>query len=53
MQAIRQDARFVGLCRKLGLVDYWLATDTWPDCVEEAAGRYDFKALCRESVRAT
>lgn len=28
----------------LGLVDFWMATDTWPDCVDQVP--YDFKAEC-------
>ena len=42
---IRQDPRFVKLCARLGLVEFWLATDLWPDCADEVP--YDFKAECR------
>jgi adenylate cyclase len=41
------DIRFVGLCAKLGLCDYWVATDRWPDCAETVAPYYDFKAEAR------
>ena len=41
---LRADPRFVRLCARLGLVEYWLETDNWPDCVEEVP--YDFKAEC-------
>ena len=34
----------VGLCARLGLCDYWVATGRWPDCVDEVATRYDFRA---------
>jgi TolB-like protein len=44
---IREDKRFVKLCARLGLVDFWLHTDRWPDCVDEMS--YDFKGLCEES----
>jgi adenylate cyclase len=44
--AIR-DSRFVGLCAKLGLCDYWVETDRWPDCVAWVAQTYDFKAEAR------
>ena len=44
---IRRDPRFVALCHRLGLVDYWLEADVWPDCVDEVAPYYDFKAECR------
>ncbi|MFI4975625.1 MAG: TIR domain-containing protein [Caulobacterales bacterium] len=41
------DIRFVGLCAKLGLCDYWLASGRWPDCAEEGSVDYDFKAEAR------
>ncbi len=44
MPEIRQDPHFVGLCARLGLVDFWIATDRWPDCADEVS--YDFKAGC-------
>lgn len=44
--AIR-DPRFVGLCAKLGLCDYWVATNRWPDCALWVADVYDFKAAAR------
>jgi TolB-like protein len=43
---LRRDPRFVRLCARLGLVDYWLATGRWPDCVAEVQPHYDFKAEC-------
>ncbi|MGD0142649.1 MAG: winged helix-turn-helix domain-containing protein [Rhizomicrobium sp.] len=43
---LRQDRRFVRLCAKLGLVDYWTKTGRWPDCVDEIAPHYDFIAEC-------
>ena len=45
MPEIRRDPRFVTLCARLGLVDYWLETDKWPDCVDERLP-YDFRAAC-------
>ncbi|MGI9233504.1 MAG: hypothetical protein ACR2RD_07735 [Woeseiaceae bacterium] len=48
MPEIRSDARFVRLCARLGLVEYWTATEKWPNCVDEVP--YDFKAEC-ESVQ--
>jgi len=44
---MRQDRRFVEVCARLGLVDYWLATGKWPDCVAEPGLPYDFRAECR------
>src|SRR6185369_6073513 len=32
MPEIRNDPRFVPLCARLGLVEFWLATQKWPDC---------------------
>jgi TolB-like protein len=48
MPELRNDPRFVPLCARLGLVEFWLATDKWPDCVDDVP--YDFKAEC-EKVR--
>jgi TolB-like protein/class 3 adenylate cyclase len=44
--AFRCDPRFVLLCARLGLVEYWMTSGHWPDCVDEAAPHYDFKAEC-------
>lgn len=44
--AIR-DPRFVGLCAKLGLCDYWVESGRWPDCAAWVADLYDFKAEAR------
>lgn len=41
---LRQDARFAGLCVRLGLADYWIDTDCWPDFAPHAP--YDFKGEC-------
>ncbi len=43
--AIMADVRFVGLCAKLGLCDYWVRTDRWPDCADRTP--YDFRAEAR------
>jgi len=43
---LRQDRRFVRLCAKLGLVDYWMRTGRWPDCVDDVAPFYNFIAEC-------
>jgi hypothetical protein len=42
MPELRNDPRFVPLCARLGLVEFWLTTSKWPDCVDEVP--YDFKA---------
>jgi TolB-like protein len=41
---LRADPRFVVMCSRLGLVDYWLSTGVWPDCVDDTP--YDFRAAC-------
>ena len=45
-----KDIRFVRLCAKLGLCDYWVNTGSWPDCAEAVAPYYDFKAEARRLV---
>jgi hypothetical protein len=47
MPELRNDRRFVPLCARLGLVDFWLATGTWPDCVDEVP--YDFRDECEKA----
>jgi hypothetical protein len=47
MPELRNDPRFVPLCARLGLVEFWLATATWPECVDEVS--YDFKAACEQA----
>ncbi len=47
MPEIRNDRRFVTLCARLGLVEFWLGTQKWPDCVGEVP--YDFKAECEKA----
>jgi hypothetical protein len=42
--ALRADPRFVTVCARLGLVEYWLETQHWPDCAADVP--YDFKAEC-------
>ena len=46
-RALRADPRFVRLCARLGLCDYWVATGRWPDCADEVASDYDFRARAR------
>ena len=46
-EPLRRDPRFVTLCAKLGLRDYWTNTGRWPDCADPGALPYDFKAECR------
>ena len=50
-QPIHSDPRFVGLCAKLGLCDFWASTDRWPDCAARVASVYDFKAEARRLTK--
>jgi tetratricopeptide (TPR) repeat protein len=36
-----RNPRFIGLCRRLGLCDYWIQTGNWPDCAGHLP--YDFR----------
>ena len=48
MRDVRADSRFMPLAARIGLVDYWLETDKWPDfCVTEKLP-YD----CKEAAIA-
>jgi TolB-like protein len=44
MPELRNDPRFVGLCARLGLVEFWTATGKWPDCTDELP--YDLRSEC-------
>lgn len=44
--AMRNDPRFVKLAARLGLVEYWLTSQSWPDCADETP--YDFRAECEK-----
>ena len=46
MPELCNDPRFPRLCARLGLVEFWIATGMWPDCVGEVP--YDFRAKCAE-----
>ena len=48
MPELRNDRRFLRLCARLGLVEYWLTTGKWPDCVDEVP--YDFRAACEKAT---
>ncbi len=50
---LMSDIRFVGLCAKLGLCDYWVDADRWPDCAARLSGLYDFKAEARRLAGQT
>jgi hypothetical protein len=48
MPELRNDPRFVRLCTRLGLVEFWRSTGRWPDCADEVP--YDLRRAC-EQVR--
>jgi hypothetical protein len=52
IRGLRTDRRFVELCARLRLADYWLATGSWPDCVDEVAPYYDFETEGRRAMEA-
>jgi TolB-like protein/class 3 adenylate cyclase len=47
MPELRNDPRFPGLCARLGLVEFWLASGKWPDCANEVP--YDFVSACERA----
>ena len=47
-RAMIDDPRFLRLAAKLGLVDYWVSQDRWPDCADETP--YDFRAEARRQL---
>lgn len=48
--AMYRDPRFVRLCARLGLCEYWVRTDRWPDCADEVSSYYDFRSEARQLV---
>lgn len=48
-----RDRRFVGLCGKLGLCDYWAISDRWPDCAGADGLDFDFKAEARRLAKTS
>lgn len=48
MPELRNDPRFARLCVRLGLVDFWMATNRWPDCASETP--YDFRRECERAL---
>ena len=49
--AVKQDPRSLALCARLGLCNYWVATDQWPDCARRVD--FDYKAEARRLAEAT
>ena len=49
--ALRSDPRFVQICSRVGLADYWLASQNWPDCADDVL--YDIKSACASMAQVT
>jgi DNA-binding winged helix-turn-helix (wHTH) protein/TolB-like protein len=47
MKAFRADPRFMPLAKRLGLVDYWVKSNRWPDFCAEPDLPYDCRAVAR------
>ncbi len=47
-EPIWKHRRFPALAARLGLAQYWVESNKWPDCAAEVD--YDFKALCEAAV---
>lgn len=52
MKNFLRDPRFFPLADRLGLVDYWLDTDEWPDFCREPDLPFDCKARAQEARNA-
>lgn len=48
---LRQDARFIGVARRIGLTEYWLKSGHWPDYCKEAGLAYDCKSEAVKHAR--
>ncbi|MDG5747601.1 TIR domain-containing protein [Qipengyuania sp. XHP0207] len=46
--SLNRSPRFIDLCYRLGLCDYWMAMDVWPACAEWVP--YDFKSEVRRRI---
>ena len=48
-----RDKRFLDLCGKMGLCDYWTQTSRWPDCADANGLDFDFRAAARRAASVT
>lgn len=51
-EALRRHPRFAEVCVRLGLHDYWRSQASWPDCADDVAPWYDFRAECERMASA-
>ena len=47
-EELRRDPRFAEVCVRLGLHESWRESGHWPDCADELAPLYDFRARCEQ-----
>jgi DNA-binding winged helix-turn-helix (wHTH) protein len=52
MASIRSDRRFIGVARRLGLVDYWRSSGNWPDFCSDPRLPYDCRVEARKLTGA-
>jgi hypothetical protein len=51
MREFRRDPRFWPLVARMGLADYWLTTDEWPDFCAEPNLSYECKPAAKAAVK--
>lgn len=51
--AIRQDPRFAVLCARLGIAQFWVEKNVWPDCADDEDWGYDLRRECFKAVETT
>lgn len=50
---LRVDRRFAQLCARVGLAQFWITHDVWPDCADGEDLGYDFREDIRRAVDNT
>lgn len=50
---LRVDPRFAALCARLGLAQFWITHDVWPDCADGEDLGYDFRKEIRRAAETT
>jgi TolB-like protein len=49
-EELRCDPRFAEVCVRLGLYESWRESGHWPDCANELAPLYNFRAKCEDAA---
>lgn len=52
MRSVRADVRFMSLAARIGLVEYWIESDQWPDFCADEKLSYECKETARSTLRA-